>query len=697
MKTKPVLGTLEMKRRPFIPENILRAACWLWLLMGGGAVWADNLWLQSPGLRNQQFSFVFNAQSNTTYTVEYATSLAPPNWTAASSFVGSNSPVTFTDPNGIGQARFYRVVSGSLTIPASDVQLVARGIYDQIQRGPAFDPADVSLLFSVFGIPTVGSTNDAAFDAAVSSQQPFMIDFQAQAIANKLSQGVYVSLDSFIAEMAAKGVTDLAGQPLTRAYLTSQLAPLVTQDPYQPGELLPALVLALGLERETRFPVSNPDPVWGDGLLDPIQFNLLLYSFMEASLPHPRDLITGQRPSGAPRPMGGVPWVPTLGPWAAGQIPGFIISYIGTLVGFPLGPLSSVQAVIGASVVIYSYDVQVTANPNQVWQLTNPQSNPYQSQITATVNFNFRQDVDSLPKQIGLWLSSCDLPMNGPQDNVPVEWDLTDELPRHGTLVQSDMQTWLGGQARATYQAINEPVPQVLQSAESPTAAIGSVYVRLMNILPQWPALLAVVRFGNPAAAAGNTGLTVFYYKWPQLSLDMDAELSNPDAALDSRILATGVALQLVQAAQNGTTNYTYQGQTQETYAYFHCALEGDDPGIEVVGLVGGQFQAAIPLQSDTTVSTLQVMVDVGKPQENVLAVGPGFSEPLTYNWFLDLWGLAHLGQLIQDASSPYVGRYLISGWQGGSGPTTLVRQYSDTTSDVTESTTFTLTVTPVP
>ncbi len=553
-------------------ENILRAACGLWLLTGGGAVWADNLSLESPGVRNQKFSFVFNAQSNTVYTVEYATSLAPPNWTAASAFVGSNSPVTFTDPDGIVQARFYRVVCGSLVVPASEVQLVARGIYDQIQQGPPFDPADVSFLFSVFGIPTVGSTNDSAFQAVVASQQPFMMDFQVQAIATKLGQGVYLSLDSFIAEMAARGVVDRTGQPLTRAYLTSGLAPLVTQDSYQPREVLPALVLALGRERARRIPVSNPDAVWGDGLLDPIQFNLLLYSFMEASVPHPQHLMAGQRPSKAHRPEDGVPWVPTLGGWAIGQIPGIIIGYIGSMVGYPLGPLSSLQAVIGASVVIYSYDVQVTADPAEIWQRTDSPNNPYQSQITATVNFNFRQDVDSLPKQIGLWLSGCDLPMNGPQDNVPVEWEITDELPQHGSLVQSDLQTWMGGKARATYKAIDEPVPQVLRSVGSPTAAIGCVYVRLTSILPKWPNLLAVVRVGNPAAAAGNAWLTVFYYKWPQLTLEMDSELSNSDADLDSRILATGVALQLVQTVQNGTTNYTYQGQTQETYAYFHCA-----------------------------------------------------------------------------------------------------------------------------
>jgi len=694
MKNQPLING---KRRPHLNTTLprlghkLRAACRLCFLLGAGALWADELVLQSPCVQNQRFSFVFNAQTNITYSVQYATTLAPPNWATTLSVVGSNGAVAFLDPDGIGQARFYRVVQQGLTIPASDVRAVASGLYDQIQQPQPLDPAEVSLFFSVFGIATLESTNDTAYQAAVAAQAPFMFDFQVQAIANKLVQSWFVSWDSFIAQMADLGAADRSGQPLSRSYLTAQLAPLLTKDPYQYSELLPALVLALGQERASRCPGGDADPVLGDDLMDPIQFNLMAYGCMMASLgpgpglrPQPSTPIT-HRPKDNP--------IPTLTGWAPGLARGAATAWLGEQIGFPLGYKASPQAVVCASIVLYSYDVQVTPDPDHIYQKSDPPNNPYQSQITATVNFNFRQDIDSLPKQIALWAAGCDFPQPGAQNNVQVEWEITDELPQHGMLTQLDTLT-RDGQAQATYEAFDEPVPPVFQAMTSPKAAIGYVSLRVMNVLPKWSKLVAIVRLGNPNLAAGKTSLTVYYYKWPQLTLDFDSELSVPDAGLDSRILATGIPLQLVKNAQGGTTSYSYQGQQQETYATFHCPLEGDNPGVDIAGLVGGQFQATIPVQPGMTAADLEVMVDVGKPQENVVVVTPQSATPATWYWFLDQWALAHSGELVTDTTSPYVGRYAIGGWQA-SGSSTLVRQYAGGTGEVTENTTLKLVGTP--
>jgi hypothetical protein len=677
--------------------NIQLRACWLVFLLGAGALRADELVLQSPCVQTQRFSFVFNAQTNITYSVQYATTLAPPNWATALSVVGSNGPVAFADPAGMGQARFYRVVEGALTVPAAEVRAVASGLYDQIQQQQAVDPAEVSLLFSVFGISTVGSSNDTAFEAAIAAEQPFMLDFQVQAIANKLSQSWFVSWDSFIAQMAGLGAVDNSGQPLSRSYLSAQLAPLLTNDTYQYSELLPALVLALGQERASRSGGAT-DAVLGDDLLDPIQFNLMFYGCAMLPLEPGPGLLPKPSPTTTHRPKDSPG--PTLSGWAGkfgpGLVRGAATGWIGDEIGFPLGYKDSPQAVVCASMALYSYDVQVTPDPARIWQRSNPAGGPYQSQIIATVNFNFPENV-AWPAQIALWVSGCDFPQNGAQNNVPVEWELTLELPQHGSLVQSDTVTWNGGQAKATYQAIDEPVPPALQAMTSPSAAIGYVYMRVLNVLPKWPQLETIVRLGNPSAAAGESLLTVYYYKWPQLTLTCDSELSNTNADLDSRILATGVALQLVQTAQNGTTNYTYQGQTQETYAYFHCPTEGEDPGLEVSSLVGGQFQAAIDAPPDLTAATLQVMVDIGKPQENLLAVAPGGSFPITYASFLDMWAIVHAPDEVTDLSSPYAGRYAISGWQPGSSASTLVRQYNSPVGDINENTAFTLVGSPAP
>jgi hypothetical protein len=328
--------------------------------------------------------------------------------------------------------------------------------------------------------------------------------------------------------------------------------------------------------------------------------------------------------------------------------------------------------------------VNVTATPPRVWQRANSPANPYQSQIKATVNFNFNQDTDSLPGQIGLWLSGCDFPPSGPQDNVPVQWELTDELPAHGSLTQSDVQTWMGGQARATYQANDEPVPEVLRSFLSPKAAIGYVRVRVMNVLPQYPNLVAVVRAANPNLAAADAALTVYYYQWPQLTLDLDSELAVNNVS--GRIIASGVALQLVESGQGTSKSYVYQGHGQETYVMFHWP----DPDVQVVSHEGGQFQATIPVQANATAGTLQVVVDIGLPLETLQWTDP--PRTVTSSWFGGTFRIAHTGDLVQ--SSPP--RFGITGWQAGPGAATLVRRYSGSGSGgVTETTTFTLTVIP--
>jgi hypothetical protein len=669
--------------------NSRSAAAWLALLLGAGTVWADQVWLQSPIVRDQHFSFVFGAQSNATYLVEYATTLSPPNWTTAFSVAGSNCPVTFTDTNGIGAARFYRVAEGGgLTIPAAQVRAVASGLYDQIQQQQSFDPAEVSLFFSVFGIATVGSSNETAFEAAVAAQQPFMLDFQVQAIANKLCQSWYVTWDSFIAQMADLGAVDNSGQPLSRAYLTAQFEPLLTKEAYTYRELLPALVLALGQERASRS--SGPaDPVLGDDLMDPLQFNLMLYSCTAAALKPGPGVVRKLAPRRVARPEDNP--IPTLTGWAANQIPGAVIGWVGDQIGFPLGPKATYQAVVCASILLYSYDVQVNADPNRIWRRSQSSSNPYQSQLTATVNFNFRQDVDSLPKLIGTWAAGCAFPQNGPQDNVTVAWDITDELPQYGLLSQQDTLT-RGGQAQATFEAFDETVPPVFQAMSSPKAAIGFVTVKVQNVVPKWPKLEAILRAGNPDAASGQTLLTVFYYKWPQLTLDFDSELKgsngDPDHP-DGRILASGAALQLVKGGSSAPFTYTYQGQTQETYGYF-VAFQG----WTVISSVGGQFQAAIPAQPNLTTDNLVVMVNVGQPQETVQLPpdpdgNPSPSETTT--WFAAAWYMTHFYD--RTTAAPYAGWYAIAGWQGSG--STLTRQYAGTTNYVTEATKFTLTGTP--
>jgi hypothetical protein len=180
--------------------------------------------------------------------------------------------------------------------------------------------------------------------------------------------------------------------------------------------------------------------------------------------------------------------------------------------------------------------------------------------------------------------------------------------------------------------------------------------------------------------------LLVHYYKWPQLTLNWDSELKKSEGYPDGHILATGVALQVAQNGQNGTATYTYQGQQNETYASF--VFDQDTP---VVSYVGGQFQAAIPVQPGLTAASLVVMVNIGVPQETIYLDTVG---DVTSTCFAAFWYMTHQGE--KQTSSPYAGWYAIGGWQP-SGSSTLQRKYSGTTNDIAESTTFTLVGSPGP
>jgi hypothetical protein len=422
--------------------------------------------------------------------------------------------------------------------------------------------------------------------------------------------------------------------------------------------------------------------------MDPIQFHLMLYACAAAALKPGPGLAPRRPPTHVYHPLGNP--IPTLTGWAAeygpGQAIGAALGYLGQEIGFPIGAVSSYQAVVCGSILLYSYNVQVTAQPNEVWQQSSPPAGPYQSQITATVSFSFQQDLDSLPSQIAAWAGGCDFPQNGPQNNLSVEWELTDELPQHGSLVQSDTVTWLGGQARATYQTIQEPVPPVFQAMSASQLTSGLVYLRVLNVVPQWPKFEAVARLANPNAAAGDTLLLVHYYKWPQLTLNFDSDLKWYPTCREAHVMATGVQLKLIQGGSSTAPTYTYQGQQNEAYASFTW-----DPSMTVVSYAGGQFQAAIPVQPSLTAANLVVMVNIGTPEETVYVDGVG--DATTY-CFAGWWSMAHTQDYV--TASPYAGWYAIGGWQG-SGSSLNWTYNGPRSDDITENTTLTLAGTPGP
>jgi hypothetical protein len=68
--------------------------------------------LASPSYRNGVFSADFNTRSNRLYTVWMNTGLRTTNWTVLAQYPGDGRVVSFSDPNPVDQARYYRVETG---------------------------------------------------------------------------------------------------------------------------------------------------------------------------------------------------------------------------------------------------------------------------------------------------------------------------------------------------------------------------------------------------------------------------------------------------------------------------------------------------------------------------------------------------------------------------------------------------------
>lgn len=423
--------------------------------------------------------------------------------------------------------------SGNGEIKAEDVQLVAKLVYDKVEAG-GITATDIQNAFNTFGIATISSTDGDALQANLDANAPFLIDFQASNIAQRENELFMVTVESFIKELAAKGATnstDTSGN-ITMQYLSDGLSPLVNKESYSVEEVLPALVLALGRERASRSTDGITDQVWGDGMLDPIQFNLLQYSIytpplssFSASIKPSSRLGTQFRKTEAPDAL--TEGLNTLRKMVQeGLLSGdeatstkafndglrdVVTKVISKLIKFPLGYEDSLKASICASVKLYSYKVEVTKDPMTIYHRSDDGS-PYESTVIANVNFDFVPN-DNVVAQTVLTWSGCNIPNPGPQTGTKVAWDLGGKLPEHGSLVNKDAATDSNGQAKATYRAIDESTPSEERVSENKKTASGTVIARAQGLLQEWSNFEVVIRAMRPELGEGAGTLMVNYYE----------------------------------------------------------------------------------------------------------------------------------------------------------------------------------------
>jgi hypothetical protein len=373
----------------------------------------------------------------------------------------------------------------------------------------------------------------------------------------------------------------------------------------------------------------------------------------------------------------------------------------------------AISQTVCASILLYSYQVEVKADPDTVAPCPPPNTN--QSTLTATVFFHFKLS-ENVASQIAVFLSKCDIPIAGVQSEKTVEWSLTDELPDHGELrVNEDSLTEnLGqgsvtdelGEAKAVYVATDPAFPQELRSMLIQKYASGYVKVKVLGLLPdEWSRLEVVVRALRSGIGEGSTILGVYYWEPPkQATLDFRSTLTctMPDVGVDgprvSTISAT-VPLQLTQEIDSQThkTNLVFVGQSAEDYESFTVSADLDPCTLNVNSYSAQSMGVRIPLGTCDP-GSLIVKVHPGDAKESVTISCPqGPSQTLAMaNWVLTWW-------LFHSPSDWSPGDYFdIGGWQSSSAPGTFgtfARDYnrplSNFTGNYSENTSLKLTVSP--
>ncbi|RMD84614.1 MAG: hypothetical protein D6815_03805, partial [Candidatus Dadabacteria bacterium] len=488
-----------------------------------------------------------------------------------------------------------------------DIRSLAKAIYDRVDAGRSLSATEVSQIFESFSVATVASSDGAGFQAALDAGQPPLLDFQAAAIGTAMAYQTLMPVDSFLTAMGSAGAAlASSGSPLSAAALGAELLPIAEAQSYSGDQVLPALVIALGRERARRAGGSN-DPVWGDGMLDALQTALLLYEIEYSALspaappmiaaspqanrmspaPLVRGTSRGEAPghpaADAPQPQavavnaGTTPPVargigsalPTLSPLIPKVIRGQIGSRIGKLIDFPIGWTSSIGATICASVVLYSYQMTLDVVPDLITRRRPDENTEYRTTASAHLEFDFQQDVNSLPKQIGLFIGSCNLPPKGPASK-PIEWSIDASLADHGALVQKDASTDVLGNATATYQAVDEIVPKELRAFALQDTATGNVWVKATDLMPTWKTFeLAVRPLVNGNGGRANHILQVQYYHAPRLTFVMQSDIHvHYDTGQDYySTVSTNVRLK-PPADSSGILKYEASGRT--VYDSFH-------------------------------------------------------------------------------------------------------------------------------
>jgi peptidoglycan hydrolase-like protein with peptidoglycan-binding domain len=426
------------------------------------------------------------------------------------------------------------------TMPRTNIEDVAKILYDMVEAGQDLQPA-LSELFDVIGVRTLRAEEDAEeIKADVQALKPVVLDVQLGAINQEFRSGTTFRLASVLDGFGEEGVTAQSpyssnGTPIDYSSFTLTIGTVLKQDQVPLGEVLPALVLALGRERARRSAYGITDQVWGDEVLDPLQFTLLLYMFSFVTTEQSNPPLGSSPPSISPpskpgRRVSGKLYVPGAigGDLAAlADVPDIALDWAKDKIKSKIAEEAKklVKAWTCAQLLL-NYRMTLTASQlmlHRRW-LDRPDPPPWESTYKFSASYIGPTQGELVLQWLGCGKDKR--PPNGKVIEKPVEWSIVDSpewkdsISRQGSLEANGEATDQNGEATATFTAFDETTPEPERTIDSQHVAHGIIVARVAPLMEKYHWIELVYRSaGMPLP--GEKSLDVIYYAKHRYSMKM--------------------------------------------------------------------------------------------------------------------------------------------------------------------------------
>lgn len=348
---------------------------------------------------------------------------------------------------------------------------------------------------------------------------PFATTTSVYQLARAYDAGMLVDSEGYFEGLEDHGVTSLLGDLVgvgdfvsSQVYSAGLSAAYEPDVPVEPTNITAVFLWVLGQERARRF--GGEDPMWGDGLLDPLQFTLLNYTIFSKAAADQRTREASFGPGFKPA---------SPGKFIKGKAKDFIkdqfkdqakdaaTDVLQDILGVPLDPLEGAQVSVCASLLLYGHKVYLENDPRDIWRKRSGTPNS----TTVSLLLNFEDDYSNNTKgQVAAFLSDCDLPPKGFVPGKPVEeWSVAGGIVEHGFYVEMDTETDELGEAHATWETFEDEYREDCRADDLENIIVdGVTQAKVSGLLPDWSTLETIVTFLRPGTGAeGEASLAVHY------------------------------------------------------------------------------------------------------------------------------------------------------------------------------------------